>query len=380
MPIVLITGANGHGKGQFAIKKILEIQAQNDKLEKQGKPRRQIFANIHGINEQGRPPLKDVKPIPHDKIFFGKQDDPENPPPDGYYLPPIGSIFMYDECQEIDWVKNKSGALSNDIRVQSLEKHRHSGLDVYFITQSPNYIHSHIQGLVSPHYYVERPLGMPLTNVFMYNRYQKSPESPTTKAKADDQQQIKLGENYGKYYKSSAQHNMKSHIPLKIKIAVLAFILALLYTFIKFSGTKYYNKELEPQPQVQTELQTQQPSNASAVASTQTSEQQAKQLQAQLELVTLELELYKQRLTPTYQIEAKNPEIRVGGVIKTADKCTAYNSYGDKLNMGETECQYYIDDNRILRTRQNNPINHDIHIQPVEQSQISPVETIKNQL
>lgn len=80
MPIILVTGANGHGKGQFAIREILRLQDENDKLEKQGKPRRQIYANIHGINQDGATPLKDVLPIPSEKIFFGKQDNPDDPP------------------------------------------------------------------------------------------------------------------------------------------------------------------------------------------------------------------------------------------------------------------------------------------------------------
>ena len=52
MPIFLVTGANGHGKGQWAIREILRLQDENDKREKEGKPRRPIYTNIHGINEE----------------------------------------------------------------------------------------------------------------------------------------------------------------------------------------------------------------------------------------------------------------------------------------------------------------------------------------
>ena len=182
---MLINGANGHGKGQFAIKMILDYQKENDALEKKGEPRRQIFANIHGINQAGATPLKDVSPIPSDKVFFGKQDNPDSPPPEGYFVPPLGSVFFYDEAQKEEWIKQKAGALSNDIRVTSLEEHRHAGLDIIFITQSTNYIHSHITGLVAPHYYVERPLGLATTNVFMFNKFQKTPDAVSTRSKAD---------------------------------------------------------------------------------------------------------------------------------------------------------------------------------------------------
>ena len=77
MPIFLVTGANGHGKGQWAIREILRLQDENDKREKQGKPRRPIYTNIHGINEKPQKPLKDCQKIPSDKVFFGKQDNPD---------------------------------------------------------------------------------------------------------------------------------------------------------------------------------------------------------------------------------------------------------------------------------------------------------------
>lgn len=70
MPIILVNGSNGHGKGQLAIKMILDYQEANDKLEAQGEARRPIYANIHGINTPDVTPLKDVSPIPSDKVFL----------------------------------------------------------------------------------------------------------------------------------------------------------------------------------------------------------------------------------------------------------------------------------------------------------------------
>jgi len=340
MPIILVNGSNGHGKGQFAIKMILDYQKENDALEKKGEPRRPIFANIHGINEKGKKPLKDVSPIPSDKIFFGKQNDPENPPPEGYYLPPIGSIFFYDECQEIDWAKKATGALSSDIRVTSLEKHRHSGLDVIFLTQSTNYIHSHIFGLVSPHYYVERPLGLKTTNVFMFNKAQKSPESTSTRSKADDQIMIALGKKYGQYYESSAQHNMKYTIPTKLKVMIVVFIAVMGYAYFNFQKTRFADDApiletgaigegvtANPAPDVATQVQAVQSAND----------------ELKTRLAMLEQELYLQRLPDDYQVTKKNPSLRVAGVVNMGDKgCRVYNAYGEVLNLTGSECDYYL--------------------------------------
>lgn len=348
MPIILITGANGHGKGQFAIKTILELQEENDKRQKEGKPRRQIYANIHGINEGDAKPLIDVLPIPSDKIFFGKQDNPNDPPPEGYFIPPVGSIFFYDECQKEEWVKQKSGALSNDPRVRSLEEHRHAGLDIYFITQSPNYIHSHIFDLVSPHYYVERPLGLKTTNVFMYNKAQKAPQSKAIKAAADDQFMLSIGEKYGQYYKSSAEHNIKSTIPLKIKIAVgfFIFILALLL-YKGLQANKYYD-----------ERSSQSPNTATTVVSAPTVEQnevlsRIDELKNELEALQLERKIIEQKrlyvlldnnLPKDYELIKQNEYLQVRGVIRFGSQCRAYNSEGDLMTLSFDECQYYLKD------------------------------------
>lgn len=341
MPIMLVNGANGHGKGQLAIKMILDYQKENDALEKKGQPRRPIFANIHGINEEGSKPLRDVSPIPSDKVFFGKQNNPASPAPDDYFVPPIGAIFIYDEAQKIDWIKQKAGALSTDIRVQSLEEHRHAGLDIIFITQSTNYLHSHITGLVSPHYYVERPLGLATTNVFMFNKFQKTPDAVSTRSKADDQFMIPLGKKYGQYYKSSEQHNIKRTIPLKLKALLAVFVLCIAYTAYN------YNKSQDAKPSyAPTEaLQAPQPTAEQKQAEVDRLSDKMVIDDLQARLAMLEQQLYEQRLPADYQVTEKNPALRVSGVVDMGDKgCRAFNSYGELLNLSPSECGYYLAD------------------------------------
>lgn len=333
MPIMLINGANGHGKGQFAIKMILDYQKENDALEKKGEPRRQIFANIHGINQAGATPLKDVSPIPSDKVFFGKQDNPDSPPPEGYFVPPLGSVFFYDEAQKEEWIKQKAGALSNDIRVTSLEEHRHAGLDIIFITQSTNYIHSHITGLVAPHYYVERPLGLATTNVFMFNKFQKTPDAVSTRSKADDQFMISLGKKYGQYYKSSAQHNIKRNIPLKAKLAIGALLFCILFTAFKVMQVK---KVDDAAPVAAADAAVLVPADVPA-------EVLKSHTDAMLERIArLEQELYEARLPPDYQVTKDNPALRVAGVMSFNGSCRAYNANGEFLSLTPAECDYYL--------------------------------------
>ncbi|RKW36698.1 MAG: hypothetical protein D8B60_13470 [Moraxella sp.] len=391
MPIILITGANGHGKGQFAIREILRLQEENDKREKQGQSRRPIYANIHGVNEEGRTPLKDVLPIPEGKIWFGKQDNPDFPPPPDYFIPPIGSVFMYDECQRIDWIAQKSGALSSDLRVKSMEEHRHAGLDIYLITQSPNYIHSHIFDLVSPHYYCERALNLPQSNIFKYTKAQKSPQSSAIKAKADDHFFITLGKKYGQYYKSSAEHNMKTQIPKMLKVLIAVFVCLLLWTANSWhkAGWKIGNKqddikeqeidninidETKSKEQVENQ-RVNETNNNQPKQPELTKEQLEKQLLLQKQQFDLELEkqrtqmlmqytelqmqllqqkkqiddfytrleLYKTMLPKNYEIIKNNPDLQVRAVVKAGNKCKAYNADGVLMTLTPEQCNYYVE-------------------------------------
>lgn len=362
MPIILITGANGHGKGQFAIREILRLQDENDKLEKQGKPRRQIYANIHGINQDGATPLKDVLPIPSEKIFFGKQDNPDDPPPDGYFVPPIGSVFMYDECQKIDWIKQKSGALSNDIRVRSMEEHRHAGLDIYLITQSPNYIHSHLFELASPHYYVERALNLPQANVFKFTKSQKSPQSSAIKAKADDHFFISLGKKYGQYYKSSAEHNMKTQIPKKFKWAVGILFVLILWTINSWHKAGWQvgtNRQPDEIQQVNSEYQ-KQDLKTDKIDDDKSLSNELKNAQDEYELKkhSRRVFLIENQLPQDYEVVKSEPALQVRGVIKMGNKCHAYNTHGDLISLSNKECEYYLKDSG--RVHKNNQTNNQI--------------------
>lgn len=347
MPIILITGANGHGKGQFAIREILRLQDENDKLEKQGKPRRQIYANIHGINQDGVTPLRDVLPIPSDYIFFGKQDNPDDPPPDGYFVPPLGSIFFYDECQKVDWIKQKAGALSNDIRVRSMEEHRHAGLDIYLITQSPNYIHSHLFDLASPHYYVERALNLPQANVFKYTKAQKSPQSTAIKAKADDQFFISLGKKYGQYYQSSQEHNMKTQIPNKVKFGVAVLFILVAWTVHSWNKAGWKIGQDAPSEQA-SEVQTPTPATPKETNKTDVIDDEKKSeldiLKSQHELKNYQrrIYLYETTLPKDYEVIKSDDNLQVRGLIKMGNKCNAYNTHGDLMTLSLEQCNYYL--------------------------------------
>lgn len=362
MPIILVTGKNGHGKGQFIIREILRLQKENDKREKNGQVRRRIFTNIHGINVYPNKPLIDCEPLPENElIFFGKQDDENNPPPENYFVPPIGSIFIFDEAQEFEWIKNKSGALSKDLRVRSLETHRHAGLDVYFLTQSPNYIHSHIQGLVSPHYYVERSIGLNTSNVFKFGNFQKSPDSPAVKKRADDNSIMKLGKEYGQYYKSSAEHNMKSPLPLKLKIALAVLVGCLAFTYQRMTQAGFIDKETKS---ITTNSDNQNENDLNANQENIQLQQSNEVNKTELDILKEkhEIETYRRRiyliqnnLPKDYEIIKSEKALQVRAVISSANKtCQAYNAFGDLMTLSQDDCNYYLQSSgRVHKSNEN---------------------------
>ena len=119
MSMILITGTPGSGKSLFAVAKILELQKQF--------PERQIFADIEGLQIDG------VERSPEDW-----RETPDN------------SIIFYDEAQQHERFRSGTSANRDEI-VQKLQVHRHTGHDIYFITQSPRFLNSFVTDLIGEH-------------------------------------------------------------------------------------------------------------------------------------------------------------------------------------------------------------------------------------
>lgn len=251
-----------------------------------------------------------------------------------------------------------------------MEEHRHAGLDIYLITQSPNYIHSHLFDLASPHYYVERALNLPQANVFKYNKAQKSPQSSSIKAKADDQFFISLGKKYGQYYKSSAEHNMKAQLPKKLKWAIGILFVLIAWTINSWNKAGW---------QVGTNRQ------ADEVQTANTDDEFLDSVKEQTELKTLQekraLEQHNRRIylidkqLPTdYEVIKSEPALQVRGVMKMGTTCSAYNTYGDLMILTLQECEYYLNQvGRVHKASHKETVDN-----PKSQSntQIKPKEQI----
>lgn len=329
--ITLITGVPGNGKTQKAIQLLLQCIAENEKRMKKGEEPRPIFCDIAGINSPECTPLPSIEPIPKRPMYFGADDDEfqtilfqSEKPKDYYWLPPEGSIFFFDECQRVDWIKNTHGTLSKDIRTRSLETHRHRGLDFYLIAQGANYIHNHIQDLIGRHYHVERPLNMGFANVFMHNAFVSRPQTKSAKKNADDHTVLKLSKNLGQYYKSSSQHNMKATIPKKI-IGIVA--LALVFGIYAFSRLNADDSLIKRTQSDETELSTPAPNNNQP------------QINQPAQSVG-----YHYR----YVDYSQNEDMRPAMIIRTETTCYARNARGIPLDLDLETCNFYSDNQQFI--------------------------------
>lgn len=186
--ITLITAVPGSGKSLRMIGMILEFQKEG----------RKVYANIAGIN------VPDVLPSPDD-----------------WRETPEGSVVIYDEAQEIFPSNAKPGIVSDE-RLTSMERHRHSGHDLIFATQSPTFVHHHIRKLVGCHVHLYRPNGMSGANIYTWNHACNDPNDRQEQERADHLI-WKFPKEHYPLYKSSTVHTHKFRFPRKIAFA-FAFV------------------------------------------------------------------------------------------------------------------------------------------------------------
>lgn len=187
--INLITAVPGSGKTLWTIGEILRLQKEG----------RKVYANIVGLLIDG-----------------------VLPSPDDWRETPEGSVVIYDECQEI-FPSNAKPGLVTDERLTGMERHRHTGHDLYFITQAPTFVHHHIRKLVGRHLHLYRPNGMQGANIYTWNFTCDSPNDRQEQERADHEIWKFPKENY-KYYKSATVHTHKFRFPKKIGLVIFLIL------------------------------------------------------------------------------------------------------------------------------------------------------------
>lgn len=238
--IILVTGTPGSGKTLFVVSKILELKKQF--------PDRKIYADIDGL-----------------------QIDGVEQSPDDWRTTPDNSIVIYDEAQQHERFRAGTQANKDEI-VQKLQVHRHTGHDIWFITQSPRFLNAFVLDLVGEHYHLHRPYGAKLASVYYWRSVRKQPQSLASRELAENEFLFKYPKELFDVYKSATQHNVKLKIPKKLWLIVLAivimtgFVVKMIYSdgsqkmLNGTLGTGSQNTQLEVKKETSVEV-----SNASAL-------------------------------------------------------------------------------------------------------------------
>lgn len=321
--LYLITGTPGSGKSLFAVSKILEYVEENKKLLEQGKEPRNIYADIDELNIEG------VEPAPDDW-----RDTPD------------GSVIFYDEIQQRK--EFKKSKFDNQV-CDDLQIHRHTGHDIYGITQFPVLLHPNFRAVVGMHYHLHRGWGLSSATVFTWAYCVDAPNAPSNKKIAEGSFRFTYPKDAYKYYKSATQHTHKSRIPKKFFILVLMVFLfgyfAVKQLFFKENYIKtIYDKDKK---HAKTPPNAPQPTPNEQIGGTTTSPNQTLPQATQIE--NRRYFLYDSELPKDYQIRRIDPYLQVRGVIHINGKCTAVNAYGDTMNLSYDECLSYVNTGKVYK-------------------------------
>lgn len=138
-------------------------------------------------------------------------------------LPPNAVLFI-DEAQKI-W-RTRAGGRPVPPEVLDLEEHRHQGIDIYLITQSPMYLDSHLRPLISSHEHLIS-YDKSSARLFRFSECYEDVKSSALRSKAQFEVWKYPVVHYADY-DSAEVHTAKAKVPWRQRIAKVFFVLAAL--------------------------------------------------------------------------------------------------------------------------------------------------------
>ncbi|HXC40360.1 MAG TPA: zonular occludens toxin domain-containing protein [Burkholderiales bacterium] len=191
--IVVTTGAPGSGKTLLTIDRIRQL------AEKDNRP---VFYN--GIKGLKLPWTE------FDKAEDWWQIARDNP----------GAIIAIDECQRAF----RPRAYGDNVprHVEELETHRHTGTDLYLITQHPMLLHTNVRRLVGLHRHVVRAFGTHAATVHEWHNGGVKEQCDKPGSRDDSvKAMVKYPVDVFKLYESAEVHTHKRSIPKRVWVLLL---------------------------------------------------------------------------------------------------------------------------------------------------------------
>lgn len=148
-----------------------------------------------------------------------------------------GCIFVIDEC-DLFAGNTASDRKTEPEFVRELARHRHRGMDFFFITQSPTRLHYSVRHHIGLHIHFERGFGREATRKLEWQKCVDDPKDDYHARKEAGVTRIKFPKKYYDVYKSAEVHTHKPRTPKMLWAVLGGFILvALLGAKLAFSLT-----------------------------------------------------------------------------------------------------------------------------------------------
>lgn len=232
--ITILTGTPGAGKTLYAVSKLLAplvgtfLEVKDDDGNVIERHPRTIYTNIAGLQ------------VEHELIDGGAEYGLK-----GWHTwAKPGSVIAYDEVQKV-WPRRPNGsAVPADI--QSLDTHRHLGVDFILITQTVNNVDFHIHGLGNRHLHVRRVGNARAAIVYEWDHVSKTLAYPKAMVKTPwryDKKAFRL-------YKSSQLHTKQPR-----SMSPLLYLLPVLLIALLYFGPTAWNRITGKQEAVQAKAQ-----------------------------------------------------------------------------------------------------------------------------
>lgn len=143
---------------------------------------------------------------------------------------PDGSILVVDEAQRIWGTRPPKDPVPDSIR--AMETHRHRGIDIWVITQSPMMLDHHLRRLVGWHKHLRRNAGLPSSLSLEADEVIEDPQNPGAHVRRG---QFVFPKDTYKLYKSAEVHTHKFKWTMRytaMLVLVIAAISGIVWGFL----------------------------------------------------------------------------------------------------------------------------------------------------
>jgi zona occludens toxin len=143
---------------------------------------------------------------------------------------PVDSIVVIDECHYVFPLLTQSQRSKPPGHYTPLAVHRHSGFDLYCMSQHPSLLAVEARRQVQRHWHLERPFGLGYANSLQWEKCM-SPDDRANRNQANVVR-MELDKKWFGVYRSAEVHTVKKRLPWKKLAVVIGSLVAVVVLFV----------------------------------------------------------------------------------------------------------------------------------------------------